>query len=118
VFGSQNNNVTAPGFYVPQTKKVLDIPVGYYAAIFLLLSALDHLVVVLPGVNDIYNRLLARNQNPFRWAEYARERAAPGARGGALPLQAGPCRCSGARTCHSSCSSSLSLRPIRALQTP
>lgn len=44
---------------------------GVWSGAFLLLSALDHLVVVLPRVNALYNRLLCRNRNPFRWAEYS-----------------------------------------------
>lgn len=67
------NDASSRDFYVPVYKEVLRIPVGIYAAIFLLLSALNHLTVALPGFNVIYNSCLARNANPFRWSEYAGE---------------------------------------------
>ncbi len=44
--------------------------IGYYAGVFLLLSAIDHLLVVLPFFNGIYNRGLLLNRNAFRWTEY------------------------------------------------
>ena len=42
-----------------------------YSGVFLCLSALAHLLVVLPGLNSIYNQMLAQNQNLFRWLEYS-----------------------------------------------
>ncbi|PSC68996.1 hypothetical protein C2E20_7432 [Micractinium conductrix] len=59
------------GFYVPLGKKVASFPVGIWCGAFLLLSAADHLLVILPGINAIYNRYACLNRNPFRWAEYA-----------------------------------------------
>ena len=44
---------------------------GIWCGAFLLLSAADHLLVILPGINAIYNRYACLNRNPFRWAEYA-----------------------------------------------
>jgi len=46
-------------------------PIGIWSGVSLLLSAADHLLVCVPGVNAWYNRLLCQNKNPFRWAEYA-----------------------------------------------
>jgi hypothetical protein len=42
-----------------------------WSGVFLLLSAADHLLVVLPRINAYYNRQLCLNRNPFRWAEYS-----------------------------------------------
>ena len=74
-------NTTTPWSPIPAAKEVWTVPIGYYSAIFLILSGVHHLFVTLPGVNDLYNRLLARNQQPFRWVEYASgwPRAASGA---------------------------------------
>jgi hypothetical protein len=43
-------------FYVPVNKLVANLPIGLYSGVFLCLSALAHLLVVLPGLNTIYNR--------------------------------------------------------------
>ena len=51
-----------PAFYVPVAKLVASLPIGYYAGVFLLLSAIDHILVCLPGFNGIYNRYLCINQ--------------------------------------------------------
>ncbi|KAL4858912.1 hypothetical protein ACK3TF_001284 [Chlorella vulgaris] len=58
-------------FYNPVPKKVANFPIGVWSGVFLLLSAADHLLVVLPRVNAVYNRYLCLNRNPFRWAEYS-----------------------------------------------
>eukprot|EP00276_Gloeochaete_wittrockiana_P008621 CAMPEP_0184645900 /NCGR_PEP_ID=MMETSP0308-20130426/2494_1 /TAXON_ID=38269 /ORGANISM="Gloeochaete witrockiana, Strain SAG 46.84" /LENGTH=273 /DNA_ID=CAMNT_0027075389 /DNA_START=127 /DNA_END=945 /DNA_ORIENTATION=- len=58
-------------FGVPIPKQVASISVGYLSAAFLLLSFLDHFLVILPGVNAAYNKFIARNVNPFRWLEYS-----------------------------------------------
>jgi hypothetical protein len=50
--------------------QVASVTIGYYAGVFLLLSAIDHLLVVLPFFNGIYNRGLLLNRNAFRWTEY------------------------------------------------
>ncbi len=67
-FGTGGNRISELG---PLSKKITDVPVGIYAAIFLLLSAANHLFTVLPVINTWYNRMLANNQNPFRWIEYS-----------------------------------------------
>lgn len=61
----------------PVPKKVANFPIGVWSGVFLLLSAADHLLVVLPRVNAVYNRYLCLNRNPFRWAEYSGACAAP-----------------------------------------
>lgn len=53
----------------PAPKQVASFPIGVWSGVFLLLSAIDHLLVVLPRVNAAYNRELCANRNPFRWAE-------------------------------------------------
>lgn len=59
----------------PAPKQVASFPTGVWSGVFLLLSAADHLLVSLPRVNSVYNRLLCANRNPFRWAEYSGERS-------------------------------------------
>lgn len=61
----------ASAFYRPDPVQVVNFPIGVYSGVFLVLSGIDHLLVVLPGINQFYNRLLCQNRNPFRWAEYA-----------------------------------------------
>ncbi len=70
-FASGQNKISEAGFYAPLVKEITRIPVGVYAAIFLLLSAANHLLTVMPFINTWYNRMLANNQNPFRWIEYS-----------------------------------------------
>lgn len=60
-----------PGYFVPNIKSAVTFPVGLASAVFLLLSAIDHLAVSLPGLNSIYNRNLGRGLNYFRWIEYS-----------------------------------------------
>lgn len=57
------------GFPIPE--KVAAFSVTWYSAVFILLSALDHFMVTLPRVKNLYDYYLARHQNPFRWAEYS-----------------------------------------------
>ena len=64
-------NKAAAFFYLPVAKKVADIPIGLYSGVFLCLSAIAHLLVVLPGLHNVYNQYLAINQNFFRWFEYS-----------------------------------------------
>ena len=60
-----------PGSAPPGAEAVLDLPLGALVAAFLLLAALDHLVVALPGVFERHLSLLSRSRNPFRWVEYS-----------------------------------------------
>lgn len=60
-----------PGSAPPAPEALLDLPLGVLVAAFLLLAALDHLVVALPGVFERHLSLLSRSRNPFRWVEYS-----------------------------------------------
>jgi len=60
-----------PGSPAPAPESLLDLPLGVLVAAFLLLAALDHLVVALPRVFPLHLSLLARSRNPFRWVEYS-----------------------------------------------
>ncbi len=59
--------VTAPGS--PET--IWDLPLGYAVAFFLLLAAIDHLLMAAPGVWKWYSRNLRRGINYARWWEYS-----------------------------------------------
>lgn len=61
--------VTAPEGEAPDT--VLDLRIGPAVAVFLLLAALDHLLVAAPRLHTWYERNLARRVNYARWIEYA-----------------------------------------------
>jgi len=54
---------------MPET--ITSFPVGVLVSSFLFLSALAHLLTVLPGLNNFYNNGLENNINYFRWFEYA-----------------------------------------------
>jgi len=56
---------------VSVTEQVADVPVGALVSSFLFLSALAHLLIILPKVNGAYNRGLDQKINYFRWYEYA-----------------------------------------------
>lgn len=47
------------------------MPVGVFSAVFLLLSGLDHLAVVVPGIKSKYLEDIRQNRNRFRWIEYS-----------------------------------------------
>ena len=62
----------APGTAPPPPQEELfELPLGPAVAAFLLLAALDHLIVALPGTVRWYERNLAREINPARWLEYS-----------------------------------------------
>ena len=48
-----------------------NIPIGVAVSSFLFLSAIAHMLTVLPKLNDFYNRNLEKGINYFRWFEYA-----------------------------------------------
>ncbi|MFX1457024.1 MAG: heliorhodopsin HeR [Promethearchaeota archaeon] len=56
---------------VPNYTTLTTIPIGPLVSIFLFLSAIAHLLIVLPKINDFYNRKLKAGINYFRWFEYA-----------------------------------------------
>jgi hypothetical protein len=53
----------------PET--VFEVAIGPAVALFLLLAAVDHLLVAAPGVVGWYERGLRRGINVARWTEYA-----------------------------------------------
>lgn len=55
---------------LPQTETLFELKIGPMVAIFLFLSALAHLMVSLPKINDWYNRNLGKGINFARWVEY------------------------------------------------
>eukprot|EP00938_MAST-03A_sp_MAST-3A-sp1_P004741 g4741.t1 len=56
--------------WAPSPKKQYNAVIGYLAAVSIILAGLDHLLVAFP-FRSTYEYYLARNQNPFRWIEYA-----------------------------------------------
>lgn len=55
----------------PSMKDLFNLPIGPTIATFLFLSALAHLLISLPGINEWYNRNLAKGANYARWIEYS-----------------------------------------------
>jgi hypothetical protein len=53
----------------PET--LFDVPVGPLVALFLLLAAIDHLVIASPWGHAWYERNLSRGINVARWVEYS-----------------------------------------------
>ncbi len=60
-----------PGSELTPRETVWDIPVGPAVALFLLLAAIDHLLMAAPGVWPWYQDNLRRGKNPARWWEYS-----------------------------------------------
>lgn len=56
---------------MPSSEILFKINIGYLVASFLFISSLAHLLIVLPGINNWYNRNLLRGINYARWIEYA-----------------------------------------------
>ena len=56
---------------VSMVRQVGSLQIGPIVSSFLFLSALFHLLTVLPGLNGVYNRHIEKGINPFRWFEYA-----------------------------------------------
>lgn len=55
---------------VPDQQVLFNLRIGPMVAIFLFISALAHLMISLPVINDWYNRNLAKGINYARWIEY------------------------------------------------
>jgi hypothetical protein len=60
-----------PGRGVPNPTTLFDLPIGPAVAVFVLISAAAHAVIVLPGVFGWYRRNLERSRNDARWIEYS-----------------------------------------------
>ena len=56
----------------PSPLEVLrEVPLGLWVGVFLLLAAIDHLLMAAPGVWEWYGRNLRRGVNYARWWEYS-----------------------------------------------
>jgi hypothetical protein len=60
-----------PGSEPPPPTLLFDSPIALWVAAFLMLSALAHFVLVLPGVFGWYVANLKRDRNYARWFEYS-----------------------------------------------
>ena len=60
-----------PGSDLTAPEVIWDVPVGPAVGVFLLLAAIDHLLVAAPGINGWYNANLRRGANYARWWEYS-----------------------------------------------
>ncbi len=58
-----------PGSTFSEPDVIWNVPVGYAVALFLLLAAIDHLAISMPGGWGWYQRNLADKINYARWAE-------------------------------------------------
>jgi hypothetical protein len=56
---------------VPPAEVVFELPIGPTVAFFLLLAAVDHLLMAAPGIRSWYEANLRRGRNLARWMEYA-----------------------------------------------
>ena len=56
---------------LPVTETLFEFPLGPVTAGFLYMSAIAHFLIVMPGINDFYNRKINDGINYFRWFEYA-----------------------------------------------
>lgn len=63
--------VGPPGAGGVTVSPLFDVRIGWGVAGFLLLSGAAHLLVASPGINDWYNRNLAKRRNYARWIEYS-----------------------------------------------
>jgi hypothetical protein len=63
--------LTGPPGTDPSSEPWFTVALGPAVALFLLLAAADHILMALPGINDWYNRMLAREENQARWIEYS-----------------------------------------------
>jgi len=55
----------------PNPQDMFQLQIGPLVATFLFISSLAHLLISLPGINDWYNRNLAKGANFARWIEYS-----------------------------------------------
>ncbi|MFA5926826.1 MAG: heliorhodopsin HeR [Patescibacteria group bacterium] len=55
----------------PELGELFSVKLGPLVASFLIMSALAHLVISLPGINQWYNNNLKNHINIARWIEYA-----------------------------------------------
>jgi hypothetical protein len=60
-----------PGSGEPELRHLFDLRIGPAVAAFVLISAVAHLTLTLPGVFSWYVRNLQRQRNDARWIEYS-----------------------------------------------
>jgi hypothetical protein len=60
-----------PGGGDPELHQLFDLPIGPAVAAFVLISAVAHFTLTLPGVFRWYVRNLERQRNDARWIEYS-----------------------------------------------
>ncbi len=63
--------LTGPPGTEPAQESWFDVPLGPAVAAFLLMAAVDHLLMAAPGINRWYNRMIANERNDARWIEYS-----------------------------------------------
>lgn len=63
--------LNGPPGTAPERAEWFTVRLGPAVALFLLLAAIDHLLMAAPGVNRWYNGMLARERNDARWIEYS-----------------------------------------------
>ena len=63
--------LTGPPGTAPTQESWFDVALGPAVAAFLLLAALDHLLMATPGVTRWYAGMLANERNDARWIEYS-----------------------------------------------
>jgi hypothetical protein len=63
--------LTGPPGTAPTQEAWFHVRLGPAVALFLVLAAVDHLLMAAPGVNAWYNGMLARTRNDARWIEYS-----------------------------------------------
>jgi hypothetical protein len=60
-----------PGGDAGEPSVLFDLRIGPFVALFLLLAAVDHLLMAAPGVRGWYESNLKRGRNVARWIEYS-----------------------------------------------
>ncbi len=63
------NTTYSNKYYEPQSKPLVDVPIGYFSAIFLMLAAVNHIYVATYG-HPSYMAGLKEHRNTYRWLEY------------------------------------------------
>ncbi len=56
---------------VTNPEQLWEVPFAMFVSFFLLLSALAHFIIIMPGPNRVYNNDLSKGINKFRWYEYS-----------------------------------------------
>ena len=55
----------------PDPQLIGSYPITWYAGLFILLSAVDHISCIVPGFRQHYEYYIERHQAPTRWMEYS-----------------------------------------------